>query len=90
MAQPSGGLHLVTRMVVDDLGRTVSTTDPNPNTTYVVYNDANLETRTYPGWQTATSTTTGPTQVVRKDLSGYYSETLTMSATPHVIGGASS
>jgi RHS repeat-associated protein len=42
--------------------------------------------RTYPGWQAASGTTTGPTQVMREDRghSPSYVESLTMSAPPHV------
>src|SRR5262249_750687 len=46
------------------------------------------EERVYPGWQAATNTTTGPTQDYREDRPGSYSETLTMSAAPHVTSGA--
>src|SRR5207245_813618 len=50
-------------------------------------NDANHEVRTYAGWNTATNTPTGPTEVSRDDLTGTYTETLTMSAAPPVSGG---
>jgi RHS repeat-associated protein len=85
-----GGLHLITQMVVDGLGRTTQLTDPNGNVTYTVYLDTNHEVRVYPGWQTATNTTTGPTQDYREDRghSPSYLESLTMSATPHVTNGA--
>jgi RHS repeat-associated protein len=82
-----GGLHLITQMEVDNMGRTTKLTDPNGNVTYTVYNDANDEVRVYPRWQAATNTTTGPTQVSRWDAGNVYSETYTMSATPAVSGG---
>jgi RHS repeat-associated protein len=84
-ATPSGaGLHLITQMTVDYLGRTTKLIDPNGNITYTVYDDVNDAVRVYPGWQTATNTTTGPTQVTRHDAAGSYVETLTMTATPAV------
>src|SRR5262249_39020144 len=49
--------------------------------------DANHETRTYAGWDSATNLPTGPTVVTRDDRVGSYSESLTMSATPDVSGG---
>src|SRR5262249_4051875 len=42
-----GGLHLITQMVVDGLGRTTKLTDPIGNITYTVYNDTNHEVRVY-------------------------------------------
>jgi RHS repeat-associated protein len=43
----------------------------------------------YPGWQASTDMPTGPTQVTRQDRthSPSYTETLTMSAAPHVTNG---
>ena len=82
-----GGLNLITQMQVDSLGRTTMETDPNGNVTYTVYLDPAHEVRVYPGWQSSTDTTTGPTQVTREDLANSYTETFTMSATPHVTGG---
>ena len=82
-----GGLHLITLMEVDTLGRGTKITDPNENVTYVVYNDTNHETRTYRGWNSGTNTTTGPTIVTRDDRPGSYYETLTMSAAPAVSSG---
>jgi len=74
--------HLITRYVVDSLGRTTEEVDPDNNTTYTVYNDANHEVRTYPGWH-AVSTghyqTTSPVSVSREDWSNKYSEFLTYS-----------
>jgi RHS repeat-associated protein len=81
-----GGLHLITLMQVDSLGRTTQLTDPNGNMTYTVYKDSNHEVRTYPGWRAATNSTTGPIQVSRWDEPGSYSESLTTSATPTVDG----
>ncbi len=57
-----GGLHLITQMAVDNMGRTTELIDPNGNLTYTVYKDSIDEIITYPGWQSATNTTTGPTQ----------------------------
>ncbi|HLJ96611.1 MAG TPA: IPT/TIG domain-containing protein, partial [Gemmataceae bacterium] len=86
---PGGGLHLVTRYEVDAFGRTIAQTDPNGNTTYTVYDDAEHEVRTYAGWQASTGMPTGPTQVTRHDFahSPSYTETLTMSAPPHLTNG---
>ena len=83
----TGRLNLTTNTVVDALGRPLKVTDPNGNVTYTVYNDANHEVRVYPGWNG--TTTTGPTQVYREDRSHdpSYTETFTMSATPHVTNG---
>ena len=64
-----------------------TTADANGNVTYTVYDDVNHAARIYPGWNSATNTTTGPTIVVRDDRAGSYTETLTISATPAVSGG---
>ncbi|MFL5241992.1 MAG: RHS repeat domain-containing protein [Gemmataceae bacterium] len=82
-----GGLHLITQLAVDGLGRPTQLTDPLGNITYTVYNDSNYEKLVYPGWNSTTNTPTGPTQVVREDRPGSYMESLTMSATPHLTGG---
>jgi RHS repeat-associated protein len=79
-----GGMELITQMVVDGLGRTTQLTDPVGNITYTVYNDPSHEELVYPGWNTSTNMPTGPTQVYRTDFTGSYTETLTMSATPHL------
>jgi hypothetical protein len=42
---------------------------------------------TYWRWQTATNTPTGPTTVVRDDWAHGYTETLTMTAAPHLTAG---
>jgi hypothetical protein len=83
-----GGLNLVTTWQVDALGRPTQETDPDGNVTYTVYNDTNYEVLTYPGWNSSTNTPTGPTEVVRQDRANSYTETLTMTATPHLTGGA--
>ena len=44
------GQHLVTQYVVDSQGRTTEEMDPTGEVTYTVYDDANHEVRTYPGW----------------------------------------
>jgi RHS repeat-associated protein len=72
-----GGLHLVTRTVVDGLGRATQMTDPNQNVTYTAYQDAAHLVATYPGWTAAGPT--GPTQVSREDRPGRYTETFTAS-----------
>jgi RHS repeat-associated protein len=84
-----GGLHLVTSMQVDSLGREIQRVDPNGNVTYTVYNDPRHESRVYPGWQAATHQTTGPIRVQREDRehSPSYNEALTMSVAPHVSDG---
>lgn len=82
-----GGLNLVTTDQVDGLGRTIKETSPNGNVTYTVYDDPDHEYRVYPGWNAATGMPTGPTQVYREDLPGSYTETLTMSAVPHLTNG---
>lgn len=84
---PGGGLHLITQMEVDPLGRTTKLTDPNGNVTYTVYNDDAHEVRTYRGWDASTNLPTGPIEVYREDRPGSYTESLTMSATPTVSGG---
>ncbi|MBM4017216.1 MAG: hypothetical protein FJ288_02640 [Planctomycetes bacterium] len=81
-AEPEEGLHLVTLYTVDELGRTTKAHDPNGIDTYTVYLDAAHETRVYPGWNSSTHQTTGPTVVTRQDWARGYTETLTMSAAP--------
>src|SRR5262249_35460577 len=87
-ASSSNPLHLITQFQVDGLGRTTQVTDPAGNVTYAVYKDTNYEVRVYPGWQSATNTTTGPTQDYRSARPGSSPEPMTMSAAPHVTGGA--
>jgi RHS repeat-associated protein len=83
-----GGLHLITTMEFDSLGRTTRVTDPNGAVSFTVYNDADHETRTYSGAMVSDSFVAfGPTQVSRQDLAGSYSESLTMSATPSLTDG---
>jgi hypothetical protein len=82
-----GGLHLITTLEVDFLGRDTKITDPLNHITYMVYKDAAHETRTYAGWNTSTNKPTLPIQVSREDRPGSYYETFTMSATPTVSGG---
>src|SRR5207249_2031164 len=72
---------------VDSLGRTTKVTDPNGNISYTVYDDVNHAVRTYAGWNSSTNLPTGPTQVSREDRAGSYTETLTMTATPHLTAG---
>jgi RHS repeat-associated protein len=84
---PGGGLNLVTRALVDGLGRPTKVTDPKGNVTYYAYLDTLHEVREYDGWNAGTNTPTGPTLVYREDRAGGYLETLTMSATPHLTAG---
>ena len=79
-----GGLNLIDEENVDALGRTIKDTDPDGNVTYTVYDDPDHEVRTYSGWNSATETPTGPTEVTRDDQANGYVETLTMSATPYL------
>lgn len=81
-----GGLHLITSHQVDALGRTTRVQDPKGSLTYIVYNDANHEVRTYRGF--VGGSTTGPIEITREDRLGGYTETLTLAATPHLTGGA--
>jgi RHS repeat-associated protein len=85
--QDAGGLNLTTTYQVDNLGRTIKEIDPNGNVTYTVYDDVNHEVRTYAGWNSTTGMPTGPTQVYREDWVNGYTETLTMSAAPHLTNG---
>src|SRR5262249_13042917 len=81
-----GGLHLVTTMEVDSLGRTTKLTDPAGSVTYTVYDDVNHAIRTYAGWDSTNHVPTGPTVVLRQDQSNNYTEVLTMTATPALDG----
>jgi len=67
-SQPSGGLHLVTTMAVDNLGRHDRGERPegkcycrSGNVTYMVYNDPKHEVRVYSGFDG--TNTTGPIQI---------------------------
>ena len=82
-----GGLHLTTSYAVDRLGREIRETDPNGNVHVTVYDDVSHSERRYTGWNSGTGLATGPTEVIREDLSGTYFEILTMSATPTSSGG---
>jgi RHS repeat-associated protein len=93
-AGTTGHLNLTTTWTLDHLGRPTKETDPitnadptTHNVTYTVYNDPKHEVRVYPGW--TGTTTTGPTQVYREDRAHdpSYTESFTMSATPHVTNG---
>jgi RHS repeat-associated protein len=83
-----GGLNLITQDQVDAFGRTTEETSPDGNITYYVYLDPQHEERIYQGWNSSTGTATMPTEVIREDDSGSYSEDLTMTATPHLTNGA--
>jgi RHS repeat-associated protein len=82
-----GGLNLVTSYVVDNFGRATTTTSPNGNVTYLVYDDLNQEVRVYQGWNSDTGTPTGPTQVFINHRALGYTESFTMAAVPHLTGG---
>ena len=79
-----GGLHLTSRFEVDSLGRPTRYTDPLGRVAYTVYDDLQHSVRTYVGWNSATSTPSGPIQLIRRDLSGTYLETLTFDGVPTV------
>lgn len=81
-----GGLHLVSTMEVDNLGRTTLYVTPRGTKTFSTYHDPAHEKRVYRGWDSATNMPTGPTEVYREDRPGSYFETLTMSAAPDVDG----
>src|SRR5262249_9098526 len=86
MTPTGGGLHLITTVRVDALGRTTKYTPPNGQVIYSVYKDTNHEVRIYPGWDSLSGMPTGPTQVFREDR-GYtpsYTEALTMTVAPHL------
>src|SRR5205807_1312518 len=55
--------------------------------TVVTYDARGHAVRTYAGWDATAGLPTGPTAVTREDWSGGYTESLTMSATPHLTGG---
>ena len=77
-----GGLHQITTMDVDSLGRTTKLIDPNQSVTYTVYMDPVHEVRTYPGWYVDSSSephTTGPIQVTVEDRAAGITDALTMS-----------
>ncbi len=85
---PSGaGNRLISTYETDSLGRTTKSVDPLGLISYTVYNDITKEIRSYAGWNTTTNTSTGPTMVRRDDWANGYSESITMSASPTVVGG---
>lgn len=77
-----GGLHLITSMEVDGLGRTTKLTEPRGNVTYTVYKDADHEVRVYEGW--TGSDTTGPTKVIKENWAQGYVDVMSMTAAPQV------
>lgn len=81
------GLHLVTGMEVDALGRTTKLTTPEGRITYTVYKDVAHEVRVYAGWDVATGRPLVPTAVAREDRAGNYDETLSMAVAPSLVGG---
>ncbi|MGH3577849.1 MAG: hypothetical protein ACRDU0_09850, partial [Mycobacterium sp.] len=80
-------MELITQYAVDGLGRDTQITTPAGNISYVVYNDTAHESLVYRGWNSGSGTPTGPTQVTREDRANNYTETFTMTATPHTTGG---
>jgi YD repeat-containing protein len=75
-------------IVYDIQSRIIEYTDPDGLVTYTFYSDdAAHEVRIYPKWNTVTETPGGPTQVSRTDLANGYSESLTMTAEPHLTNG---
>jgi YD repeat-containing protein len=85
------GTNLETKYDVDPLGRTIKETDPDGVITYIVYNDANHEIRTYSGWVPTQGIVpahaTGPVQVSRTDQAYGYDETLTYAPTAGPMNG---
>ncbi|MGO9108944.1 MAG: Calx-beta domain-containing protein [Thermoguttaceae bacterium] len=77
----NGGQNLLTTYLVDSQGRTIREQDPDGDVTCTVYNDADQEVLTYPGWHqdpvSGSWETTGPVQLSRTDLTGTYTESLT-------------
>jgi len=71
-----GGLHLITTMLVDTLGRTTKVTQPNGTVHYTVYKDASHEVRDY-DWDPNTHQPIGPVAMSREDRPLAYTETLT-------------
>ncbi len=95
MTPANGGLHLITRMTVDTLGRTTKLTDPKGNVAYTVYLDAAHAVRTYRGWvdpMTSNPYTTGPTEISQEvwpaagSGNPLFEETLTASTPPAIDG----
>jgi YD repeat-containing protein len=88
-----GGLHLISSVNVDPLGRPVRMVTPSKQVSYITYDDINDEVRTYAGWITQGSPTTDtrsvilPTTVIRTDFAHLYSESLQMTATPTLVNG---
>jgi RHS repeat-associated protein len=82
-----GGLHLTTSTQVDILGRAVKITDPLGKISYTVFRDPQHEERHYPGWNVSINSPTGPTLLSREDRASGYTERISMSATPAVVGG---
>ena len=66
MEHADRGLNQITTYQVDSLGDNQEDYSDG-NVTYTVYNDAQHEVRVYPGWNSSTHTTTGPTKVYRED-----------------------
>lgn len=54
-----GGLHLITTLLVDDLGRTTNVAAPNGTVRYTVYRDAQQEVRQY-AWDASSGLPIGP------------------------------
>src|SRR5258708_23435818 len=81
-----GGAHLITTYGVDVIGRTIQiatqTFSTSVENTYIVYNDASRETRSYPGW--TGTVPTRPTQIRRQDRPHSYFETPATSHAPTV------
>jgi YD repeat-containing protein len=74
-------------MAYDIQSRIIAYTDPDGLVTFTFYDDAAHEVRVYPKWNSTTETADGPTQVSRMDLAHGYSESLTMTAEPHLTNG---
>jgi hypothetical protein len=74
-------------MIYDIQSCIIEYTDPDGLVTFTFYDDTAREVRVYPKWNTTMATPGGPTQVSRTDLANGYSETLTMTAEPHLTYG---
>jgi len=80
-------LNLITTRNLDALGRPTKVTDSSGSITYFTYNDPGHEMRSYPGWNSATNSPTGPTVISRENWTGNYREKLSISTSPSMSGG---
>jgi RHS repeat-associated protein len=90
LTSPTSGsrLHLTNSVTLDGLGRATKFVDANANVTDMTYNDANHESRTYPGWHAVgtNNTTSGPVTISREyrgTQGTVYNEVITATILPH-------